>query len=89
MPHLPALIRPRPFEGEFGPFATVERQGGAAGVLVALERFSAQPGGVEVANPALRICRHLDAPLGFLRQVRGGARAEEFIAPGQIGRAHV
>jgi AraC-like DNA-binding protein len=83
MPHLPALIRPRPFEGEFGPFAIAERQGGGGGVLVALERFSAQPGGVEVANPALRICRHLDAPLGFLRQARGGPRVAEFIAPGQ------
>ena len=83
MPHLPTLIRPRPFDGEFGPFATVERRSGTGGVLVALERFSPQPGGVEVANPALRICRHLDAPLGFMRQARGGARVSDFIAPGQ------
>jgi AraC-like DNA-binding protein len=83
MPPLPALIRPRPFEGEFGPFVTVERSGGREGVLVAVERFAAQPGGVQVANPALRICRHLDAPLRFQRQARGTQRVEEFIAPGQ------
>lgn len=78
---LPAIIRPRPFDRDFGPFAEAERLGGGDGVVLAVERFSAQPSAITVENPALRICRHLDRPLTF---AAGARRAPGFfIAPGQ------
>jgi AraC-like DNA-binding protein len=83
MPAVPALIRPRPFEGDFGPFVEVERQGGSADGLIAIERFAPQPAGICVENPTLRLCRHLDRPLRFMRKARGGRLGGEFIAPGQ------
>lgn len=80
---MPALIRPRPFEGDFGPFATAESRLAGAGVLLAIERFAPQPARVAVENPVLRICRHLDRPLRFEREGQGGRPGAEFIAPGQ------
>jgi AraC-like DNA-binding protein len=82
MPRTP-LVEPLPFEGDFGPFAWAEASGGSAQVLLAIERFRPQPEGIAVRNGALRICRHLDAPLRFSRRARGGRFAPEFIAPGQ------
>jgi AraC-like DNA-binding protein len=78
----PAIVRPRPFERDFGPFVEVEAASGDA-ALLAVERFRPQPGGVSVANPVLRICRHLDAPLRFSHRARGGRFTPEFIGPGQ------
>jgi len=82
--HAPRLIRPSPFERDFGPFVTAEATGGSAQVMVAIERFAPQPQGVSVQNPALRICRHLDAPLSFSRRMRGGRFGSSLIAPGQF-----
>jgi AraC-like DNA-binding protein len=77
----PPIIHPRPFDRDFGPFVQADRMGGGAGVMLAIERFSAQPDAVTVANPALRVCRHLDRPLSFAAGAARGRRL--YIAPGQ------
>lgn len=80
----PALIRPRPFERDFGPFVAAEALGGSQQVMVAIERFAPQPTGVSVQNQALRICLHLDAPLSFAHRQRAGRFSAARIAPGQF-----
>lgn len=79
----PPLAKPDPFRDDHGPFAEAVSCSATSGFVVALERFRPQADPIRVENAALRVCRHLGAPLGFCR--RSGSRRwlSDSIAPGQ------
>ena len=79
----PPVVRPDPFQRDHGPFAEATSCLAAGGFVAALERFHPQPEPIRVENTALRVCRHLGAPLGFCW--RGGKRRwmADAIGPGQ------